>query len=95
LVWPGIIKYREGSKSILMIWFLVVIFRYFTILVLDHRYWVSDPIGCLKFSQCQNFDGIVGVFLNIDMEFVGLVKMLNLMFDELPVARREFVKLFL
>jgi hypothetical protein len=38
----------------------MVISQYFTVLVLDHQYWVLDQIIsesiCLKLSQCQPFD---------------------------------------
>jgi hypothetical protein len=63
----GIVRYRQVSpgivkaqKSILTIWFLTVISWYFTVLVLDRQYWVSDQIRsesiCLNFSRYQTFD---------------------------------------
>ena len=54
LVSSGITR---AQKSILTIRFLMVISHYFTVLVLDGQYWVSDRIVtesiCLKFSRGQ------------------------------------------
>jgi hypothetical protein len=63
----GIVRYRQVSpgivkaqKSILMIQFLMVTSQYFTVLVSDHQYRVSDRIVsesiCLNFSRYQTLD---------------------------------------
>ncbi len=50
----------KAQKSILTVWFLTVISRHFTVLVLDHQYQVLDRIVlesiCLNLSRYQIFD---------------------------------------
>jgi hypothetical protein len=62
----GIIWYHQviarTPKNILTIQFLMVISQYFTLLVSDCQYLVSNQIisesKCLKFSRCHTFDAL-------------------------------------